>query len=494
MSYPSLTELTRNPPDTRGPIEKNWMFFSSRQSSFIHYDIAPARRTFAKLLGGGLTTVNLTDPMELSCINAVANQKKVGSWHQSTNSLRLILCDRSDETCIPNVENTVFFSMIHHKIKGHYGLPIRYERYFIVWSATPPFSMLGMSQHAMLMANETATGWSEEENWADDDDNRRRLAKGEKGKPMFAVFTYTVSIGYAWGRANDTSQDKNLGYLDDEVVVGVGIDDGAQMYSRVKARDLLQCLRACPGRAAAPMKVVGTLTAEEKKSDTNEKLADVMNVAAAGAAVAGAGGTAVPVESGLPTKGDKAAKATGSSAKEVVEENGPAKDAATAKGNKVDTAPTVQLSTADTKAPQPAADKVNTDAAQTSHKLPVTLASKPAVADTAPLPKEEGAAPPPLPNKAPKAGEKAAAPRVGEKAAPPPKEAVEALLPKGDTAAANLDGGEAVAATVVGGGGEVGANPPTLADEKEKAKVREDGAEALKEHVKDKGAAKGKST
>jgi len=447
MSYPSLTELTRNPPETRGPIEKNWMFFSNRQASYIHYDIAPGERTFAKLLGSGLTTVNLTDPMELSCINAVANQKKVGSWHQSTNSLRLILCERSDTSCEPNAENTVFFSMIHHKIKGHYGLPIRYERYFIVWSAIPPFSMLGISQHAMLMANETATGWSEEENWADDEDNRRRLAKGQEGKPMFATFTYTVSIAYAWGRKDDSSRDKNVGYLDDEVVVGVGIDDGAQMYARVKARDLLQCLRACPGRAAMPMDLANAPSAAQLRKDTKEKLADVINV--------GAGP--------LP-------QATVSSAEK-----------SKAEATKTSVASDVKKETS-----LPALTSATGSAATSAYKLPVSISSKPSndEAERVALSKEEGAAPPPLPNRGASTAvsDKTKTTATSESTKTPPSvpaEAAESSLPAKTKSIS--DDAEA---------GEVGANPPTLADEKEKAKAKEGAEEALRAKVakdKDRG-------
>lgn len=252
MSYPSLTEITRNPKDTRGKIEKNWMFFSSREGSYIHYDMGPTKRTFAKLLGGGLTTSNLTDPNEVPCLEDAVNPNPDGTWHQGTNSLRLVLCSRGDTSCSPNDENQVFFSLIHHKHKSFYDLPLRYERYFIVWSATPPFSMLGISQFPLLFANETAQGFTEDENWDGDAEHHALKAAGGDGKAMFAKFTYTVSIGYAWGRKNDQPQNKNLGYLDDDVILGVGIDDKEMNYAIIKAQDLLSCLRACPGRGQAP--------------------------------------------------------------------------------------------------------------------------------------------------------------------------------------------------------------------------------------------------
>ena len=265
MSYPSLTEITRNPRNTRSQIEKNWMIFGSDKGDhYVHYDISPTKRTFAKLLGGGITTVNLTDPYEFPCLeadNKPSPDGTEGTWHQGTNSLMLILCDRFDSSCKPNAQNSVFFSVIHHKHKNAFSLPLRYERYVVAWSAVPPFSMLGISQHPLLMANETANNFSPEENWEDDPEQKSLLAAGKKGKGNWAYFTYTVSIAWAWGRAMDEPQDKNMGYLDDEVILGIGVDDKAMVYTRILAKDLLQCLRACPGRAQDPITSEGEFAA-----------------------------------------------------------------------------------------------------------------------------------------------------------------------------------------------------------------------------------------
>ena len=252
MSYSTLTELTRNPASDRYPMEKNWMmFFPSGSGAYVHYEMSPnTGRTFAKLLGGGLTTTNLTDPLEKSCLPDIIDDTsdislKGASWHQATNSLRLILCSRLDMACKAKAENTVFFAIIHSKHSNLLKLPLRYERYAMVWSATPPFNMLGISKYPIQMSNETASGWTAEENWDDQPQSLR------ENKEMWAkAFTYTVSIAYAWGRANDEGEEKNVGYLDDSVVLGIGIDDESQGYSIVKVQSLLQCLRACPGGTA----------------------------------------------------------------------------------------------------------------------------------------------------------------------------------------------------------------------------------------------------
>ncbi|KAI4145743.1 MAG: hypothetical protein L6R39_003705 [Caloplaca ligustica] len=272
-SYSSLTELTRNPPSTRANIEKNWfLFFPPTGESYIHYDLSNPRntsargRTFAKLLGNGFTTANLTDPSELPCLldteaTETDEAKKGGTWHQATNSLRLVLCERKDPQCRPTPENTVFFAVIHRKFPNYLRLPLRYERHFMVWSASPPFSMLGISQHPILMANETASGWTESNNWDDDPGNvalvshnklHRNSTEPYGGKGYWAYFTYTVSIAFAWARTGmEEVGEMNWGFLDDEVVLGIGIDDKGQGFARARAGDLVQCLRACPGRAEA---------------------------------------------------------------------------------------------------------------------------------------------------------------------------------------------------------------------------------------------------
>ena len=255
------------------------LFFPSNREAYIHYDLSALTsdrqgRTFAKLLGNGLTTTNLTDPLEENCLLQTTKEEEGsvaqggGQWHQATNSLRLILCDRADRKCKASPEKTVFFALVHRKFSNKLGLPIRYERFFIVWSATPPFGMLAISSQPTLMANETGRGWSPAETWDDDPENAALFerskslsatsnsseATNDGHKKQWAEFTYTVILAYAWGREptkgseGDETEDMHVGYLDDEVVLGIGVDDAGSVFPRVQARELVQCMRPCPGR------------------------------------------------------------------------------------------------------------------------------------------------------------------------------------------------------------------------------------------------------
>ena len=275
------------------------IFYTSSGESYIHYDLpntrgGPRGRTFAKLLGNGLTTPNLTDPLESPCLQELGEKepdtvKRGGTWHQATNSLRVILCNRADKGCKPTPANQVFLSLVHRKFLNYLGLPLRYERYFIVWEAQPPFHILGISKHPILVANETTSGWTAKQNWDDWPlSSPPRVTKEEAsnssvlqqrrdldptflefhntsapitpvsstnrtaiGEDFWAYFTYTVSISWAWSGEKVDAEMMNVGYLDDEILLSIGIDDISQGFSRVKALDLMECLRACPAAKRA---------------------------------------------------------------------------------------------------------------------------------------------------------------------------------------------------------------------------------------------------
>jgi hypothetical protein len=102
--------------------------------------------------------------------------------------------------------------------------------------------MLAISQHLVLLNNETATGWNETEAWDDIDEAKY----GKRG--FWARMTYTTTIAWAWGRGDGDIQEKGTGYLDDEVILNAGVDDQDQAYATATTSELLQCLRIYPGR------------------------------------------------------------------------------------------------------------------------------------------------------------------------------------------------------------------------------------------------------
>ncbi|KAJ9603746.1 hypothetical protein H2200_011932 [Cladophialophora chaetospira] len=375
MSYPHLTELTRNPRSSRAAVEKNWLlWFPNDDDAYVQYDLLshPALhedipgneagqdveglarlglgnslaqadsyanatnsttlamnttmspgtkkrshaksgnrggRTFAKLTGNGFTTPNLTHPGELACFstNDHLNDSlgNIGHWHQGSNSLRLILCTRSQARSDPACKDddfadvdedgnepagavesgrSVHFAIVHRKFSNAWELPMRYERYVVVWEGRAPFQILGVSKFPLLMKNEWAKPWTKEENWprrenegwnatgsllgeegtevvrrARSDRTEDNVLEDEDGEKSTAYFTYTPSLAWTWrphsAMANREEEEDDVeymsqlgtGYLGEDVLVGIGLDDVSQAFVRVKVDDLLQCLRLCPG-------------------------------------------------------------------------------------------------------------------------------------------------------------------------------------------------------------------------------------------------------
>ena len=68
-----------------------------------------------------------------------------------------------------------------------------------------------------------------------------------------AYFTYTPSIAWAW-RSNSEEgatqerghEDLGTGYVGEDIVIGIGMDDVAQGFVQVRVDEVLTCLRLCP--------------------------------------------------------------------------------------------------------------------------------------------------------------------------------------------------------------------------------------------------------
>jgi hypothetical protein len=221
--------------------------------------------------------------------------------------LKLILCTREEAKrgrCNAHDQGrSVHFAVMHRKFSNDWDLPMRYERWFVLWEGKKPFRLLAKSKFPMLFANETAGGWTDEENWAGTMQRAGKVQRRWKnssmilapnsttwlnvsgiplpahdnnathditestgpqdvGKENWAYFTYTPSIAWAWrpksaeirredrdAGAEDGSylHSLNVGYLDDEIIVSIGLEDTAQAFAKAKASTLLQCLELCPG-------------------------------------------------------------------------------------------------------------------------------------------------------------------------------------------------------------------------------------------------------
>ncbi|RMZ83814.1 hypothetical protein DV738_g1021, partial [Chaetothyriales sp. CBS 135597] len=273
IRYRHLTELTRH---DRAEVEKNWMLFFPGGSSssdpneegdaVVQYDVAPNTsssglnhpiatrgRTLSLLHSNtGITiAANLTSPLEPTCFppsSVLDSLGQRGHWHQSTNALKLILCTRADlrsGACGPHRRSwlssgrEVHFSIIHRKFSNSLDLPMRYERFAVVWEGRSPWRLLGVSQSPILFADEDA------------DSSSSAAGATAQDEETSAYFTYTPSIAWAWRPATDhfdadeqhsSEHDSEhdiaelerlgMGFLGDDLLVGVGLDDIAQAVTR----------------------------------------------------------------------------------------------------------------------------------------------------------------------------------------------------------------------------------------------------------------------
>lgn len=161
----------------------------------------------------------------------------------------------------------VHFSIIHRKFSNELDLPMRYERYVMVWEARRPFRVVALSEYPIVFGNERVRPWTYEEDILghqstqvrresdlnDVEDKYEQENVQEEENDFY--FTYTPSLAWSHhARGKDDHvhrerghEDLGTGYLDDEVIVGIGMDDVAQGFARVEVAELLSCLRWCPG-------------------------------------------------------------------------------------------------------------------------------------------------------------------------------------------------------------------------------------------------------
>lgn len=269
------------------------------QSSVHAHSSNSPGRTVSQLISHGFSTQNLTSPLEPPCFDLASDLhvhdsfNNTGHWHQGSNSLRVVLCSRAQfrsRTCIPDPSDPVLadasklswrhyeeflkregailhFSIIHRKFTNDWDLPMRYERYVLAWEARRPFRIVAVSEHPLVFGTERARPWSIEEDvawhstndtgWGSTEGDGQKQERREKIEESTAYFTYTPSIAWSWRPKDEDGaahrdrghEDLGTGYLGEEVIAGVGMDDIAQGYVQVRVDELLECMRLCPGVA-----------------------------------------------------------------------------------------------------------------------------------------------------------------------------------------------------------------------------------------------------
>ncbi|KAL1860791.1 hypothetical protein Plec18167_008560 [Paecilomyces lecythidis] len=211
-------------------VEKNWfVFWDDQNKLYLHYDISP-RRAFAKLEPDGSVGLDIAP---LAAWNDEACMAKYmppiapdgqQSIHQSTNSLTITLCKRSDLSCNPDDSNTFILTIFHHK--SFYSFHSVYEPYVMLFRRAAPFDIYGISTKPIWIHGRGGPGQG------------KRPQMMEAGWDQTEMF-YVTSISWK------SRELKYHGYSDDVLFLAFGIEDERTGGIDILAGDLLNDLGLC---------------------------------------------------------------------------------------------------------------------------------------------------------------------------------------------------------------------------------------------------------
>ncbi|TKA28436.1 hypothetical protein B0A50_03903 [Salinomyces thailandicus] len=220
------TDLQR--PEPYGPIEKNYFpFWDHEGVVHMHYDISP-RRVFGKIGFDGTVGEDLAPlaaSKDKSCLAkymAPPEAAQFESIHQSTNSLSVTMCNRNDTTCKQTTSNTYIFTIVQRK--SYYNFHSVYEPYVVVFNQGAPFELYGISSKPF---------------WIKGRKEDRHSSEDKRDLKRDSEMLYVTSVNW---------KDRGLkyhGFLDDDLLVGFGIEDKDTGGIDVPAADLLRDLGLC---------------------------------------------------------------------------------------------------------------------------------------------------------------------------------------------------------------------------------------------------------
>ncbi|KAH8721660.1 hypothetical protein BGZ61DRAFT_347260 [Ilyonectria robusta] len=217
INFRTGTELQRPPP--WGRIEKNWfVFWDIAGQMYGHYDITP-KRVFAQIgIDGsvGPDLAPLAAASDEKCLARYMPQlvPDFESIHQATNSLQITLCWRADPLCIPDENNTFLFTIYQHKT--YYNYHSVYEPYVMVFHQRIPFQIHALSRRPIWI-------------------HGRQRYPDRATSDMF----YVTSMSWK------NQEQRYHGYLDDELFLAFGIEDGSAAGIDLQAGDLMGDLGLC---------------------------------------------------------------------------------------------------------------------------------------------------------------------------------------------------------------------------------------------------------
>jgi hypothetical protein len=230
--FSTPTDLQRPPP--YGEIEKNYFpFWDDQNRLYMHHDLAYGR-VFSQLAANGSVGPDLGPKIasnDKTCRSkympkfGIHNSTGEGlveyeQIHQTSNSLSITLCKRSDPACIPTNDNTFIMFVFHHK--SLYANRAEYFPYIMLFQQTAPFATHAISQKSIRIHGHAAVTAA-----------KTGLPKG------FVAMLFITNISWK-------SRGQNYhGFIDDEIFLSFGIEDTHSGAIDVVVGDLLHDLGYC---------------------------------------------------------------------------------------------------------------------------------------------------------------------------------------------------------------------------------------------------------
>ena len=227
------SEVQRPPP--LNAVEKNFfVFWDSEGKAYIHHHVYP-NRVFAELSFDGSVGPDLAPITAAKDGICMAKYMPIlGSnyefIHQTTNSLAITLCQRSDAFCIPSDSNTFIMTIFQHK--SYYDSHSVYEPYVMLFQRSAPFAIYAISQRPLWIHGR---GPLTRDTHSARYDNNPDLSIPEGHSEMF----YITSMSWR------THGQRYHGFIDDPLFLAFGIEDSRPGAIDILAGDLLQDLAFC---------------------------------------------------------------------------------------------------------------------------------------------------------------------------------------------------------------------------------------------------------
>ncbi|KAK9321879.1 hypothetical protein V1517DRAFT_325164 [Lipomyces orientalis] len=241
IRFANLTALPRETP--LAEMEKNYqLLFDEKNEIFVHHEIGD--RSFSALSDHGMRNLAVYAPTP-ECILSLRktfpdpSQQRM-TIHQATNTLRVTLCDYP---CEPTLDNTVLVSIMH--VKYEHWLHVYYRRYLVVMNATAPFHILARSSNLVYAgSDERQMVYSVSMEW--DHPHFRDHSQSLVNPPNAVAKREETTEPRVTPETNNLVNDYYHGWLDDTLLISLGLNDQDSAFMHVKAGQLLDCLELCP--------------------------------------------------------------------------------------------------------------------------------------------------------------------------------------------------------------------------------------------------------